>query len=334
MISLGDLAQSFMLRQQNLHLRQDMNRLSQEMTTGRVTDPARHLSGDYSYLADMERSLGVLDGFRTSVTEAGVFTAGMQTVLDHVQSLSSDLGLKLIGGANGGASDLNGILSRDAAGQMDRIVEALNTRIAGRSLFAGNATDRPALAPASDILAGLRAAIGGQTTVAGIQAAVDLWFDTPGGGFDTVAYTGSATGLSPYRLGRTGTVDLDLRADSPALREVLKQTAIAALADDGALALTAQARADLLRQAGEGIVSAQDRLTTLRADLGFAEARIEEGKVRLASEKTSLEMARNALLSVDPFEAATRFQEAQSRLENLYMVTVRLSRLSLAEFMR
>lgn len=334
LISLGDLAQSFMLRQQNLQVRQEVNRLAEEMTTGQTADPSRHLSGDFSYLSDIERSLGLLKGYRTSVSEAAVFTTAMQTALEKIQTSSASLSRAIFEGSSGGLPATQSLGAQAAANAFSDIVSGLNAQTAGRSLFSGNATDRPALAPEQLILSELRAAVAGQVSAATIRATVDAWFDDPFGGFETQTYTGSNTGLAAYRLDRHGSVNLDLRANSPALKEILKYTALAVLASDTSLALNGSERAHLLRQAGADLQGAQENLTSLRADLGFAEARIEEGRVRLSSERASLELARNALLAVDPFDTATQLQSAQSQLESLYAVTVRISRLSLAEFMR
>ena len=62
MISLGDLAQSFMLRRQNTDLKSDLQRLTTEMTTGQATDIGRHIGGDYAPLAGIDASLARLQG--------------------------------------------------------------------------------------------------------------------------------------------------------------------------------------------------------------------------------------------------------------------------------
>jgi flagellar hook-associated protein 3 FlgL len=72
----------------------------------------------------------------------------------------------------------------------------------------------------------------------------------------------------------------------------------------------------------------------LRGNLGFAQARIEQAQTRNESEIAALEIARSDLLSIDPYEAATRLEAAQTQLETLYSVTARLSRLRLVDFLR
>lgn len=333
-VSLGDLAQSLMLRHKNAQIRHDVNRLAEEVATGRVSDISSQLSGDFVYLSEIERNLGLIEGYRTSVSEAAIFTSAMQSALGQISDVSENLSRTLLDQADTGQTFLPFVQARTANEALGQIVSALNSQTAGRSLFAGNATDQPAVATAETLITALRTAIAGQTSALDIKAAVDSWFDAPSGGFDAIVYQGSAEGISPYRLGRYGTLELHVRADTEVLRETLKNVALSVLASDPNITLPEPVRSDLSRYAATGLLTSQNGLTTLRADLGFAEARIEEARVRLSSERTSFEIARSAILSVDAFETATLLENAQSQLESLYAVTVRLSRLSLAEFMR
>ena len=68
--TIGDLAQSYLLRRQNTDLKSRLNTLVEELSSGRTADIARHLSGSYSYLADVERNLSLLDGYNSATSEA------------------------------------------------------------------------------------------------------------------------------------------------------------------------------------------------------------------------------------------------------------------------
>jgi flagellar hook-associated protein 3 FlgL len=81
------------------------------------------------------------------------------------------------------------------------------------------------------------------------------------------------------------------------------------------------------------LLQGQSGAVTLQSRVGFAQARIDTIATRNAAEVTSLQMARNALLEVDPFEAATKLEEAQFQLQSLYSVTVRMSQLSLVNYL-
>lgn len=332
-ISIGDLAQSYVLRRQNTLLKQEMSKLSMEMASGRTADVARHLSGDYSHLADIERGLRVLQGFDTASTEAAQFTGAMQSALGHVQDVTSDLATALFSSSSGYLETAIDSVAHSAESDMQTLVSTLNSNLAGRSLFSGVATDQPALAAADDIMAELRTAIAGAVTTSDVIAAVTDWFEAPGGGFETMGYSGSTTGMSPFPMGDGQSVDLDLRADNPGIRSALKFTAIAALSAEASLGFSLDAKKQLQVFAGEGLLTSQDGLTTIRADLGYAEERIDDNVARIAAEKTSLEYARGELLGVDPYETATKLENVQFQLESLYTITVRLSRLSLVEYM-
>lgn len=89
----------------------------------------------------------------------------------------------------------------------------------------------------------------------------------------------------------------------------------------------------MLMSSGEDLLTSQGALTAVRADLGYAESRLDESKVRLSAERASFEMSRNELLGVDPYETATRLEAVQFQLESLYTVTARLSQLSLVRYL-
>lgn len=176
-------------------------------------------------------------------------------------------------------------------------------------------------------------AIAGAVSPADARAAADAFFDTPGGDFEVLVYSGGTTGLAPVQLGAGESADLDLRADHVAFRETLKNAALVALVDDPGLALGDAARRGLFGDALDGLLSAKAAQVAVRADLGFAEERIARAGTRIEAEIAGLQIARNELLAVDPFEAATELEAVQLQLETLYTVTARTSRLSLVNFL-
>ena len=333
-ISIGDLAQSFMLRRQGTLLKQQMNRLTGELSSGRAADLNRHLSGSFAFLADIENDLTVQASYRTAATEAQFTAAAMQSALDHVQTLTVDLAETAVtaGTVSGDVANL-GLLAEQGRNILGSIIGALNTQVAGRAVFAGNAVTSVPLATDQDLLTALRAALAGAVTATDVRATLDAFFDTAGGGFETLIYQGATTALAPMQLGEGESVALDLRADNTAIRAVLKETALAALLDDPALTLTAGEDTLLATSLGEGLFSAQGTVTGIRADLGFAEGRVDYALARTSAQITSLELARSELVSVDPFETATELENVQLQIETLYTLTARTSRLSLVNFL-
>ena len=330
--SLGDMASHFMLRRQNVRMSAELARLTQEMASGQTADIPRHLKGNYSYLGDIERNLRVLDGYDTAAKEASVFTGAMQSALEKVQKTTASLSSDLILVANTNLPQAMQTASSNARGELSALLSAFNTNVAGRSLFSGVATDATTFASSETFLSQLKIALAGETTLSGILGAIDTWFDAPGGGFETAGYLGSSSGLPPFLVGDGETVDLTLRGDDPVLRDLLKNTAIAALAADPDLSYSNTLQSGLLVAAGEALLTSQGVLAAVRADLGYAEHRLEESKTRVSAERTSFEMARNELLGVDLYETATQLEAVQFQLESLYTATARLSQLSLVRY--
>lgn len=331
--SLGDMAQSFALRRQSVELNRQMDRLTRELSNGEAADIPRHLSGNLLQLADVERDLAVLDARRDVVRVAATDAEVMQTALDRVQSTTGDLATNALTVGSGVGSPQLATVSVEARGTLDALTGALNRDIGGRALFAGNVTDAAPLAAADVLLDELKTALAGASDTAAVMAGVDTFFDDPAGGFNTLVYQGGVEGLTPRDLGAGESVALDIRADDPALRDIMKQTALIAILDDASLDLSWQDRRDLVGAAGERLLNGQTALTGLRANLGFAEDRIAQAESRIAAGRTSLSIARNDQVSVDIASTAVELEQVQSQLEALYTLTARAARLNLMNFL-
>ncbi len=332
LVSLGDMAQSFMLRRQTVALKSDLQRLSTELTTGRVADTAARVSGDLGPVSGIDASLARLKGYGAVTAEAGLFAGSMQTALGVVDDLSSALSRTLLAASSSSSQSLVDATGRDARSRLETALSALNTRVGDRSVFGGVATNGPATAPAETIMLALDTAILGATSVQDIETAVTDWFNAPTG-FAALGYTGGAA-LAPVNIAPGEEANLDITATDPAIRATLKGLAMAALLDRGVLAGQPAARQDLAKRAGLSLLESQSERTFLAARLGAAEAQIDAAASRNAAETTSLQIARSDITAADPFETASRLQETQQQLEKIYAITARITRLSLMDYLR
>jgi len=333
-VSVGDLALTFQNRRHNVQIKSDLARLSQELASGQKSDLSTISGGDFAPIVGLERSLRANAAYATVTAEAGVFASRMQASLGMVESNSTELGPAMIMASNSEHPMLIQTTTADAKVKFEAVISAFNTQVAGRYAFSGTATDRPPLADADTILTALKTAVAAETTASGVEAAVDAWFDTPGGGYETVGYTGSTNSMEPFRLSESDSVRIDLTAADPGIRAVLKGFAMAALIGDGTLSGNVTEQAALTRTTGERLLGADLSLAVVRAKVGSSEARIENVSARNTAEKSSLEIARTELTAVDPYRAATEIEAVKTQLETLYTLTVRMSRLSLSEYLR
>ena len=330
--SVGDLSLSYMSRQRNNAIKQDIARLTEELTTGQTADVRNEVVGNYSFLSDLEHKTDMLRGYEIATTEATQFTGAMQLALEEfgqqVGTLSSALVSAGISPSDSSAQEL----ATQAKDVFGGLISTLNTSSAGRQLFSGNTTNQRPMVDADTILADLTAAISSATTPADMVTQATTWFDDPAG-FLASAYQGSADPTASFTLSERQNVDLDVRASDPSFFAGLRGAAVAALATDPVFALTTTDQAELFGLMSNELLQGESGVITLQSRVGFAEARIEAIATRNAAEVTSLQLARNAMLEVDPFEAATKLEEAQFQLQSLYSVTVRMSQLSLVNFL-
>ena len=331
-INFGDLASFVKSSRLTTQIKTDLERLTHEVASGKKSDITKAVSGDFGPLSSIERSLRTLDSYARSLAETSVFMTGVQTSLgavsDHVSSVVPSF---LTAASMGDATTLD-VSAQDARARFESVVSALNTHVGGRALFSGSATHQTPLATSTEMLDSIRVDIAGLTDVNDIIAAVDGWFDNVGGGFETTGYGGSATALSDFSLSDTDTTSMTIKADDPSIRELLKGFALAALAGDNAIGGIANQKT-LIRTAGERLMSNEGDIARLRAQVGSAEARIEEVQLSNSAQTYAYTAAKSEIVSVDIYEAASQLTQTESQLELAYTITARLSRLNLSDFL-
>ncbi|WP_050525283.1 flagellin [Pseudorhodobacter ferrugineus] len=328
------MAQTFMLRRMTTSLKQQANTAAQELTTGYSANIGQKLGGDLTRFSALESTLSRLKGYRFATDTAATTANAMQSVFGQIDSLTQDLGGALLTAANAENPQALQSLISDAGARFASVLAALNTKVGDKTLFAGIASDGPAVAGVDVILSALEADIAGAgaSTAGDIEAAVQSWFDDPAG-FEAVGYLGgpSAGSLS---ISAEDRVDLGFTAVDPVMRDTLKSLAMVALVGRGAVVPDSATGVQIVQIAGTSLFANQSDRTYRAADLGMQQARIEQAQTRNQAETSALELARSNLLAVDPYEAATRMEAAQTQLETLYSVTARLSRLRLVDFLR
>jgi len=333
-ISTGDMAQTYMIRRQNSQLKMTTARLANELSTGQTSDVAKRFNGDFTMVAGIETSLKTLQAYKSAANEAAHFASTMQTALEVMQTqTTASVSALLLTGNSASQTQIQNTAS-DVRQRFDAVVSSLNTQVGGRSIFSGTNTDGPAIASPEIILEELQLAIAGETTAAGITSVVDNWFNTSGGGFETIGYLGSTTQLAPFQIGADRDVDVSFTASGPMVRETLQGLALAALVSDGALSENISEQSLLLRSSADGLLAIREKQTEIRAKVGTAEAQIDTATAQTSTEISALEIVKSELLSVDPYDTASELEAVQTQLETLYALTARMSRLSLVDFLR
>lgn len=330
-LSVGDASLTNILARQGADLRAQVQRAAQEVASGRQSDVGASLRGDLSPLLAIDASLSRLSAYKSTATDAAVQTAAQQSAIAGLSELVRGVSTALMGMRDVSTPAQINTLASDSRGRLASVIGLLNTQAGGRAVFSGVETDTLPLGSADDLLAALETAAVGSTTAGQVAAAVTTWFDDPLG-FGTFYQGGAALAPAPIAAGETA--DLSTTAMDPAIRDTIAGLAMAALLDRGILAGDLAERARLAATAGQELTRSEEDRVTLAARIGTVEAQIEAARSRNGAEETSLGILRSDIGSVDPYEAATRLENVRAQLEALYLVTARVSRLSLTEYIR
>jgi flagellar hook-associated protein 3 FlgL len=331
----SELARVRMLQQQAFETRSQLDVAAQELTSNLKADRFAATGGNLTRLFALERSLDRNAVFTETLSLTELRLEMVQQTLGQILEPAEDLSIDLAAAVALGDRSAALLHAGAARRAFSDVVGALNTQVAGQSLFAGTATDGAALAPAAAILADLDALVAGAMTAADAAAAIDGYFsETPPGAFFTSGYIGAPDDLAPVDIGEGQRLDCAVRADREEVVALLRAHATAAVVAGGALAGDSAEQMALLGAAGSRLIAAREGLLDLRSAVGSLQEAVEQARARRTSERETLDRARTRIVATDQLEAASAYQQLQVQLEAIYTVTSRLANLRFANFMR
>ena len=330
---LGDLARFFASSRANFDIRTRLDGLARELSTGLKLDPSRDLGAEGSRVPQIDRQLSLVSRQVSSANQLADRLAVMQAGLGNLANLGTTFREQLVSLSQSSGNSWRQEVSRLGQIAIEDAVSTLNTRFANSFLFSGVGEEMPGLAPAQEILDAIRIDIAGVTSADDLVEVIDDWFTEPGGGFDMNAYLGDDGDPIERRLDDLSSIRIDVRADSGAIRELMKGAALAYFADDPAVILPDQERDAVVARAADTLFGASSQLAELSGELGHVEQRVDQAIARLVAQQTSLSIMQGSLLGADPFETASELEQVQFQLETHYAVTARLSQLSLTRYL-
>lgn len=305
-------------------LRQELARTSQEATTGRYADLTAHLSGRIGTAMISQQALENLglQRERLAIRESrlDVTQLSLKTIQERVQGI--DIAMRAALGVGSQSDQL--LAARDSEAALGVIFTALNVRFGERFLFAGDATATSPMGSTNDLLSDIRQLADAATDAADFQALLDTYFNTPGGGWQTSIYNGTATSSDPDAV----------TAVHPAITELVRGLAVMALAQPATQPAVFSAEPAIINDAAELTFIGLGSLINLRAELGVTQERISNEQKSLDLEEIVFTSAFNALTARDQYEAASALKQLEASLEASYMLTARLSSLSLLNYLR
>lgn len=305
-------------------LRESIARTAEESTTGRYADLTAHLSGRIGTAMLSQKAVDDI-AFRReqlSLREGRLDVTQQSLGLIHDRVLGLDTRMREALATGNELSQ--GLTARDAKAALGNVFSMLNVRFGERFLFAGDATATQPLGSPDDLLADLRNLADTAIDAADFAASLDTYFNTPGGGWQTSMLQSSPNASDPDAV----------TANDPALVGLISGLAMMALSDPDTSPALLKTDSDIVLAGAERVTSGLTALTNVRADRGVIQEQIEVEKQSLNVEETIFTIALNNLSARDQYEAATALKQLESTLEASYLLTSRLSSLSLLNYLR
>ncbi|MDO5632168.1 MAG: flagellin [Paracoccus sp. (in: a-proteobacteria)] len=334
--SIGDNARAYALQNATNRLKSTIDVLSSELNSGKVADITQRVRSNLQPLHHIESRADILQQFKLNSAEITAQVDIMQAVLGDVHSKVEKLGVSLMAVVVADSPQVVSTHSHEASQAFQSAIAQLNTSVAGVHIFSGIETDHAPLVSADRILAEIEVVVSGATSAAEVNALLDDWFSAPAGedGFLDFAYSGSQGASRQVRVSEYDKAVVDIDASHPALRDTLKFMALGALVNRGVLSESPSDQREILRLSGAGLLNNGADVVGLRSKLGLTQQQIETTYTQNASALATYEIARNDIISADPFATSTALMEAQTQLETLYTLTSRLSNLKLVDYLR
>lgn len=333
-LSLGDLSRTALLRHANVQLKSRLTTLTQEAATGLKADVVAATDGQLGRLAMIQDRLALLQAHQRTGAAVQTELGGLQEAMGALAKIGVAAGGALQAAASAADGAGLGVRAEGARQDFHAAVRLLNLSVGGRHLLSGSAVDTRPLSDPAAILADVRSQVAGLSDPASIAAAVDAWFgaDPAADGFAQAHFHGN-TAAREAEIAPGETIRQQRTALDPAFRDLLKGLTLGVLAGDASLGLAAEQGAALLGEAGLRVSAAASAMTQARAELGIEEQAVVQALARNGGETTALSLARSDMLAADPYETAAALGQTETNLQNLYALTARLSRLSLADYL-
>ncbi len=301
-----------------------------ESVTGRREDVTAATNGDVGSAHLLKKAIDDARSFQQLLVVSQNRAQRTQASLDVIGGDAVRIGTEALSANGRDDSYALNTLAADARAAVFNAFSALNVSEGGRALFSGDASDRLPFGDPEQLLTDVGAIVAGATDAADAQAQLDTYFNDPAGGFATNIYQGGTNKVAPVEISPGVRIDVSATAADQPIRDLLRGLAGIAVQQSASFA---DAKS-FLEDSAATTIAADGDVTQLRGVIGVGEAQIAAAVTRYEAEEAILTSLFNDKTGRDQFEAASELQLLESQLEASYLLTARLARLSITNFIR
>ena len=301
-----------------------------EAVTGRYEDITAANNGDVGNAHLLSKAVEDVQSYQRNLSLAENRAQRTQLVLNTLTTESNRIASESLSAVGRGDEATLRTNAADAKAAVTIIFAALNTTEGGRALFGGDVTDRAPFASPDQLLSDVETIVAGATSDADAKAQLDFYFNDPAGGFATSIYNGGDNEAPSTEIAPGVRISVSTKGDAQPIKDLIR--GLSEIAASGSISYGSST--SFVETSASTTLSAESALTELRAEIGVGEARVSASKARYEAEETILTTLFNEKTARDPFEAASELQLLESQLEASYLMTARLARLTIADYLR
>ena len=280
-------------------IQQDLAKLQRQITTARKADTFQELGSDVIRVLELETSIATADRFIDTNKTVIKRLQTTDSAISAIQKIALDFKVALTreNSSSGPAQDLTGL----AENALDNITDQLNKKDGSRFLFAGSKTDGAA--------------------VGDLKLFSNLINNVPTANYyrgDDVVFTTKASESLDVNYG--------IKANDDTFKNLIG-------AIHKAIEAEASGENDTLVTAGTLLDNAMEQLITMRSGIGINQQTMEGANKQHTIVKTQLEDFLGDVIDTDIVEASIRVAENQALLTASMQTFVRLSQLTLSDFL-
>lgn len=342
--SIGDAGSLSRLISETATTRRQVDALSQQVTTGRVSETYGGLGAAARTPLTLRPQLASGERWQANIDAAQGRLGVTQSALEGISAVAKDFFARTtsLNGLDPSAVDYIAASARTA---LKQVAGLLNSRSGDTYVFAGQDTANPPVPNPDDILAS-SFFTGTQAAVAGLAAngAAATAAATLGVAAGASPFSGTLGGVPTVEVGEGEHVGVGLLADRNTLaasagasttgsymRDLMRSLATLGSMSGGQVG--AAGFAGLVKDTSASLRGAISAMGAEAGALGDVQRGLSERRTSIGDQALALRSQLSSVEDVDPYEAATQLMQRRTQLEASYKILAGMRELSLTNYL-
>lgn len=317
-------------------LKGELDQTVASIASGKVADIGNALKGGTQQLSIIEADIVFLTQQKQNISEALAMSQYAYQVVENIGELVASASASLREATLSEMPLPISVQANDIEQKFKSVLGSLNASFAGAYIFSGHNSLSPTIADPEMILAEIENVARGARDADQVIAAVDSWFDAPDGFSRLVNIKRFTVAATEYGVDGafSGNELISVAGDLSFLGNALKGLAIASLASRGVPNEVPEQQRALLIRSGEYFNSGAMDLIYEGALVGGAVSNLESRATQVSSTIAALQQVNSEIRSADLKSASIKISEIEVRVDIIYNLIARISRLSLSGYLR